>query len=146
MGTHRVKTRDLCVEIQNKDFSVTVEECQPLSVIGWTKLTDNNLTSWRSWVKWIWFLTEARPAWVSLKFFSLPPTNPSLPCTASVSIELWQSEKCPHFTQLIYESGLLRIKSWCTPTRTVVCRFHTEWISLKNPCVVLWFLIHSDTD
>lgn len=50
MDTHRFKTRDLCVEIQNRDFSVTVEDCQPLSVTDGTKLADNNLTSWRSWV------------------------------------------------------------------------------------------------
>jgi hypothetical protein len=48
--TYRFKTRDLCVEIQNRDFSVTVEDCQPLSGIDWTKLADNNLASWRSWV------------------------------------------------------------------------------------------------
>jgi hypothetical protein len=47
---YRFKTRDLYVEIQNRDYSVTVEDCQPLSGIDWIKLADNNLDSWRSWV------------------------------------------------------------------------------------------------
>jgi hypothetical protein len=85
MDTHRFKTRDLCVKIQNRDFSVTVEECQPLSVIDWTKLADNNLTSWRSWVYGFDSLPKPDQPEFHRNLSLAPPTNASLPCTASVS-------------------------------------------------------------
>jgi hypothetical protein len=120
--TYRFKTRDLCVEIQNRDFSVTVEDCQPLSGIDWTKLADNNLASWRSWVNGL---------------HSIPkPDQPEFHRNFSKSLERMQTCLVLHLflmnsdwvksVHLSYVGGQLRVTSWRTPARTVFCRFHTK--------------------
>jgi len=120
--TYRFKTRDLCVEIQNRDFSVTVEDCQPLSGIDWTKLPDNNLASWRSWVNGL---------------HSIPkPDQPEFHRNFCESLQGRQTCLVLHLflmnsdgvrsVHLSCVGGLLRVTFWRTPARTVVCRFRTK--------------------